>query len=229
MAKSNKHIIALLFVILPFYLVAILQKLVLNRNQYMVQEFLGIYMLLSLAGIITILVTNKYYLNQKITLFIETKGKFIQDIALGFLLLCFAFFIYSVANITYERWIPSAYDNAEIRALLDDIFQNNLHGIIFIGPFIWLNEIFLVLSIAFLLNNLWKLNSNKYWSIAAIILVSLLISLLQIDRGLTRMITALLIYISTGLVYFNYRRIYPLLISAILIQTIDLVSYWIYN
>lgn len=229
MAKSKKHIIALLFVILPFYLVAILQKLVLNRNQYMVQEFLGIYMLLSLAGIITILVTNKYYLNQKITVFIETKGKFIQDVSLGFLLLGFTYFMFSLANITYARWIPSTYDNIEIRALLDEIFQNNLYGIIFIGPFIWLNEIFLILSVVFILNNLWKLNSHKYWAIMGIVIMAVLISLLQIDTSIPRMITTWFIYMSVGLVYLNYQRIYPLLISAILVQSIDLISYWIYN
>ena len=229
MHKKTKNIIAVGIVIIPFYLSAFLQKTIINQSEIYVQKFLGIYMLLSILGISVILLTNKYFLKNKWEVFASSKGKIIVDITLAFLLLSIMYFINSLGNITYFRWIPTDIDRTVIINLISEIFSNNLYGFIMVGPFNWLNELFAVLSLTFLLNNLWEINNKKYWIWTSIIIASLLFTLLQIDQGIPSMINTFIIITISNYIYFRYRRIYPLLFAAIIYQTIDLVSFWIYH
>jgi|LGOV01.1.fsa_nt_gb membrane protease YdiL (CAAX protease family) len=228
MHKKIKNIIAVGLVIIPFYLLAFLQKTLLNQSDIYVQKFLSIYMLLSIIGITAIVLINKYFLKNKWEVFASSKGNTIIDISLAFLILSIHYFINSLGRITYFKWIPTDIDRSAIINLLSDIFSNNLYGFIMAGPFNWLNELFAVLSIAFILNNLWEINNKKYWIWTSIIIASLLFTLLQIDQGIPSMINTFIFIGISNYIYFRYRRIYPLLIAAIIYQTIDLISFWIY-
>ncbi|RLD76798.1 MAG: hypothetical protein DRJ07_15700, partial [Bacteroidetes bacterium] len=112
--------------------------------------------------------------------------------------------------------------------LLNKIFSNNLYAIIMVGPFNLLNEFFAVLSLAFILNNLWEISNKRYWIWTSILIASLLFTLLQIDHGIPSMINTFIIIGISNYIYFRYRRIYPLFIAGIIYQTIDLISFWIY-
>ncbi len=228
MNKITKNIIAVCIVVIPFYLSAFLQKTLINQSEIFVQKFLGIYMFLSILGISVILLTNKYFLKNKWSVFVSPKSKIIIDISLGFLLLCFSYFIISLGNITYFRWIPIEVDNSAIINLFKEIFSNNLYAIIMVGPFIWLNEIFAILSLAFILNNLWQISYKKHWIWISIFAVAMLFTLLQIDKGIPSMINTFLIISFSNFIYYKYRSIYPLLIAGIIYQSIDLIRFWIY-
>lgn len=228
MSKNIRHIIALLLVIVPFYLGAFLRKVLLDKADLMAEEFLGYYMLLSFLGIAVVLLINKYLLKNSLKAFLPAKGKFIYDLSLAFLLLGMFFFIQSLGRITYVQWIPQYIDRTAITELLNSIFSNFVHGVIIIGPFVWSNEIFAVLSLAFILNNFWALNDKKSWSWFIIFFASLLFSLLQIDNGIAAIIDSFLLVSFSNYIYYHYRSIWPLLIAAILFQTIDLITYWVY-
>jgi len=228
MHKKTKNIIAAGIVVIPFYLSAFLQKTLINQSDIYVQKFLSIYMLLSIIGIMAIVIINKYFLKNKWEVFAYPKGKLIIDISLAFLILSLHYFINSLGKITFFRWISTDIDRTVIINLLTEIFSNNLYGFIMVGPFNWLNELFAVLSIAFLLNNLWEINNKKYWIWTSIIITSILFTLLQIDQGIPTMINTFIIISISNCIYYRYRRIYPLLIAAIIYQTIDLISFWVY-
>ncbi len=228
MHKKTKNIIAVGIVVIPFYLSAFLQKTLLNQSDIYVQKFLSIYMLLSIIGITAIILINKYFLKNKWEVFASPKGKLIIDISLAFLILSTHYFINSLGKITYFKWIPTDIDRSVIINLLTEIFSNNLYAFIMIGPFNWLNELFAVISIAFILNNLWEINTKKYWIWTSILIAALIFALLQIDQGIPSMINTFIIISISNYIYFRYRRIYPLLIAAIIYQTIDLISFWIY-
>ena len=228
MNSKTKNIIAVGIVVIPFYFSAFLQKILINQSEIFVQKFLGIYMILSIFGISVILLTNKYLLKNKWSVFATPKGRVIIDISLGFLLLSFMYFINSLGNITYFKWIPTDVDRSIMINLLKEIFSNKLYAMIMVGPFNWLNEIFAVLSIVFILNNLWQISNKKHWIWISIIGTAMLFTLLQIDQGIPSMINTFLIISFSTFIYYKYRSIYPLLIAGILYQTIDLIRFWIY-
>lgn len=228
MSKNAKHIIAILILVIPFYVAAILQKILLSREEILAEEFLAYYMLLNALGVSVVLLTNKFLLKHTFKAFVPSESRFVYDVVLAFLLLGAFYFIQSLSRISYGVWIAQEVDRAAMVELLNSIFSNFIHGIIIIGPFTWFNEAFAVLSLAFILNNLWALYPSKKWAWISIIGAALLFSLLQIDNGWSAVIDSLVLVSFSNYIYYHYRSIWPLFIAATLFQTIDLASFWIY-
>ena len=175
-----------------------------------------------------ILLTNKYLLKNSLKVFVPAQKKFIYDIVLAFLLLGTFYYIQSLGKISYAHWIAQEVDRTVIAELLNKIFSNFIHGIIIIGPFTWSNQAFAVVSLAFLLNNLWEINTSKAWVWISILAAAILFSLLQIDNGWSAVINSLLLVSFSNSVYYHYRSIWPLFMAGTLFQTIDLATWWIY-
>lgn len=228
MNKVTRHIIATLLIIVPFYMSAFLQRVLLEQHDVLVEEFMGFYMLLSLVGISAVLVINKFWLKNNLNVFIQTKPRLVYDFALGFLLLGTFYFIQSVEKVTYANWFSYEVDRSAIIQLLDDVFSKFLYGIMIIGPFTWFEALFSVLSVVFVLNCLWAVNNNKHWPWIPIFLTALIVALLQINNGPSAIISSFLIISFSNIIYYKYRSVIPLLIATILFQSIDLITYWIY-
>lgn len=228
MSSKVRHIIALI-IIVPFYFLAILQRILFTQSELLAERFLAIYMMLSIIGISVVLMTNKYFLKNKLSVFIKTDRKLIIDIALALLLLGAFYFVQSLERITYGVWFPYETDRTAIIELLNSIFSNVSYSIIIVGPFNWLNEGFAVLSIAFILNNLWLLFPDKKLKLLSLIFAAVIFSLLQINNGIAAIMSSFILITISNFVYYKYRCIFPLLIASILMQTIDLISFWVYN
>ena len=186
------------------------------------------YMLYTFIGLLVIYFTNKYLLKNTLIVFASQKGSLLLDVSIAFLLMIFAYFVFSIGNITYGRWFFVEIDRTQMIKSLNEMFSNPTYTAFLLGPFIWMTEGFLVFSRAFILNNLWEINQNKYWVWTSIILVALLGAFIQISNGPPAIINWFIILMAWGFIYYKYRRIYPLLIAGILMQTIELISYWIY-
>jgi hypothetical protein len=228
MSKTTKHIVAVLIIVLPFYLLAILQKALFDRKDFLVEEFFGYYMLLSILGITVVLLTNKFLLKNNIKTFFPANQKLIYDFSLGLLLLGAFYFIQSVERYKHGYWIIQEIDRSAMADLINNIFSNFVHGVIIIGPFTWFNEAFAILSLAFILNNLWAINSKKGWILFSIFIAAIIFSLLQIDNGWSAVISSFILVSISNSVYYHYRSVIPLFLAATLFQTIDLISYWVY-
>lgn len=229
MSSKVRQIIALIIIIVPFYFLAILQRILFTQSELLAERFLAIYMMLSIIGISVVLMTNKYFLKNKLSVFIKTDRKLIIDIALALLLLGAFYFVQSLERITYGVWFPYETDRTAIIELLNSIFSNVTYSIIIVGPFNWLNEGFAVLSIAFILNNLWLLFPDKKLKLLSLIFAAVIFSLLQINNGIAAIMSSFILISISNFVYYKYRCIFPLLIASILMQTIDLISFWVYN
>ncbi len=228
MVIKRKNIISLAIILIPFYGVAIMQKILLTKEEILVEEYLGFYMLMGIIGISTILIINKYLLNNTISIFRTKESKIILDLALSLLLLSIFYFIKSIEDITYGLWISTEIDRTSINNLLDNIFNNTLFSIIIIGPFNWINEAFLSLSVVFILYNFWEMSKKKSWIWITVIFTGFLIGLLNYSNGFPAMISSFIIIVVSSYTYYNYRSFLPLFIAGIMHQTIDLISYWIY-
>lgn len=227
MNNKFKYILALALIIIPFYFLIIIEKSISTIN-ISAGSLFGRYLLFCIVGICAIYAINRFFLKGLAINFFKKKENTLINIALGLLMLSITYFIISLGNITYFRWIPNNTDNSETVLALEKIMSNNFYVIVLLGPFIWITELFLVLSKAFILNNFWALSQKKIWIWISILGTALLISLTQIDKGIPVIINTFLIVFASNILYFKYRSITPLLISAIILQTIDLVSFWVY-
>ena len=227
MKKSIRNIIAISVIVIPFYLAAILEK-AFGEVDFSIDGIFGMYLLYTFLGLLTIYFTNKYLLNKNLKVFASSKGSFIIDISLAFLLLIFIFFIMSLGNITYGRWLPTDPDRENIVNILKDIFSDPTYTIFLLGPFIWVTEGFMAISRAFILNNLWELKPNKTWAWTSIVITAMFCSLVQINNGIPGMLNWFFIFLATNTLYYKYRRVYPIIIAGILLQTIELIGFWVY-
>ena len=228
MPKRNRHILAIFIILIPFYLTAILQKFLFDQKEVLVEEFLAYYMLLSMLGVGAVLLCNKYLLNNNFEVFLWRRRKLIYDIALAFVLMGIFYFIQSIERASYAHWFQFEKDRTAVDLLMQDIFSNYLNGIIIIGPFTWFEEAFTVLSLAFILNNLWEINKQAAWAFFSIMITASLLALLQVQNGPSAMISSFIILSISNFIYYKYRSIVPLFIAGVLFQTIDLITYWVY-
>ncbi len=227
MKRSTRNIIAILIVVFPIYLVAIIEKIMV-KTDLSIDGIFGGSMLYTFLGLLVIYFTNKYLLKNSLKVFISQKGSLLLDISISFSLLIVMFFVFKLGEATYNHWFIVDIDKTKISNTLNEIFSNNEYIIFLLIPFVWLTEIFIVLSQAFILNNLWELKSNKLWSWVSIIGMALLGAFVHIDIGTPGVISWFLILTASSFIYFKYRRVYPIIFASILYQTIDLISYWVY-
>jgi hypothetical protein len=229
MKRQDKNIIALAIILIPFYFVAILQKVLFTKDQILVEEYLGYYMLLGIIGISSILLTNKYFLNNKITVFREAESKIVLEISLAGFILSIFYLLKSIEVISYGNWFYKEVNNPDTDELFLKIFDNTLYSILIIGPFVWLNEAFIALSIGFILINLWLLNHKKIWVWTSIMITGSIFAIVQINLGVPEMINSFIIIIVSGYIFYKYRSIIPFLLASIIHQTIDLGNFWYYT
>ncbi len=214
--------------VIPFYMVAIFEKIS-GLADFTVQSLLDKYMAYTIVGLLIIFLTNKYLLRNTWRVFVSDKGSLLLDISLGFLFLIIMYLVFSIGNVTYARWFTAETDQTAISNTLREIFSSPVYTVLFLGPFIWISESFMVISRAFILNNLWELSSSKTWAWVSVIATAMLCSLTQWDNGIPGMINWFLIFLAANTLYFKYRRVYPLLIAGVLLQSIGLVSFWVYK
>lgn len=227
MNNKIKYIVALSIIIIPFYFLTIIEK-VTSTVEISANSLFGKYLIFCIVGIGAIYSINRFFLKRLAVKFFKKKENALINITLGLLLLSITYFIISLGNITYFRWIPMNTDNSQTIAALTKIMSNNFYTIVLLGPFIWITELFLVLSRAFILNNFWALSQKKIWICSSILGMAMLLSLTQIDKGIPVIMNTFLMVLISNILYFKYRSITPLLISAIILQTIDLISLWVY-
>lgn len=228
MSKTIRHIIALFIILIPFYGVSITQKFLFSQSEILVEEFFGIYLLLSASGLLMVFILNKYLLGNSIQVFRTSKSKLIIDIGIAFFLLAVFYFIQGVERNTYGKWLATEIDRTAIAKLLNIIFSDNLYTILIIGPFNWFNEGFASISIAFILINLWTLSNKKIYITISIIAVAILMALLQVNNGVPSMISSFLIISVANIIFYKYRSVVPILLASITFQTIDLLNYLIH-
>ncbi|KAA3637887.1 MAG: hypothetical protein DWQ02_06040 [Bacteroidetes bacterium] len=227
MGKQVRNILAILVILIPFYLLSIWQK-VFGTVDFSLKSVFIIYPLFSVVGILAMLLLNRYFLRKNIKVF-AGEGSYLLDVAFAFLLLIIFYFVFSIQEISYGRWLPFERQNDEMMALFQVMLSNPVYTIILLGPFIWITESFAAFSRAFLLDNLWDFSNSKWWSWTSIVFIALICALVRIDNGPATVISWFLVFLATNYLFFRYRRVLPLILAGILYQTISLGTYWYYN
>lgn len=225
-SKNIKIIIVVLIGIIPFYAFAVIDK-VFNQPNISIQGFFLIYMPITAIALFILFLLNKYFLKQTIASYNVERKNLLSDIAVMFILLVGASFIQITFNLFLKDALPSRQDNTKILSALQEIFTNPFYALVFLIPFIWITQSFLIFSRIFLLKNLWELSKNKIWIWSVVILSSILFVLPEIDKSILSILISFSVILFFNITYFFYRRFYPLIFAAIFYQTIQMLDFWI--
>ena len=226
MNKKTKQILAVLMGILPFYTFAFYDKLN-NQTDLSIQSFFLVYLPITAFALGIILLLNYFFLKQKISDYNSLKKNYLLDIAIVFLLMIGSSFIHISINLFLKNIFPNNNDNSEVLKVLQTIFDNPFYALMFLIPFTWITQTFLFFSKIFLLKNLWDISANKVWIWSVIIISTMFFSLIEIDKGIISILVSFSVGLLYAITYLYYRRFLPLIIAAILIQTIQMIDFWI--
>ena len=226
MNKKTKQIFAVLIGVLPFYTFAVYDKLN-NQPNLSIQSFFLVYLPVTAFALGIILLLNYFFLKQKTSDYNSRKKNFLLDIAIVFLLMIGSSFIHISINLFFKNIFPNNNDNSEVLKVLQTIFDNPFYALMFLIPFTWITQTFLVSSKIFLLKNLWNISANKVWIWSVIIISTTFFSLIEIDKGIIGILISFSVGLLFAIAYLYYRRFLPLIIAAILAQTIQMIDFWI--
>ena len=223
---NSKKIIAVIIGVMPFYIFAVIDKIY-NEQEITINTFFLIFMPIAALALCILLLLNRFFLKQKIADYNSGKNNYLLDIAVALLLMLGATFINTVANLFLKDFFPTGLDNSKILELLKTIFDNPFYALLFLIPFTWITQTFLIFSRIFLLKNLWDLSANKIWIWSVIIISTIFFTLSQIDKDILYILIYFSITLLFSITYFYHRRILPLILAAILSQTIQMIDFWI--
>ena len=141
-------------------------------------------MLFGIVGISIVLLSNKFILKQKLTVFRNSNSKIIAEFVLAGVILSTFYLLKSIEAISYGIWFNEVSDITVVNELFSKIFDNTLYSILIIGPFSWFNEIFSALSVGYILINLfWHFSEKKIWVWCSILFTGTILAIVQINLG----------------------------------------------
>ena len=228
--KNNSNFIRLLLVTvaaLPAYLYVIIEK-VAGQSHYSVSDLLGWQLLIISAGILWLMIINKYILKNSIKDLSPGSGTLLLDISVGFLLLISVYLLDTAGRLSYYQWITETTpDRTVLIQSLKTIAANPYYSIVWLGPVTVLGQLFLELSRTIFLKNFWDSINYPFYNWLVILFFAILLSLLQIDRGWTGMISGFIIALLFNITYYKYRRLLPLILASILFQYLSMLGLWL--
>lgn len=215
MNKTIRSILAISIAILPINLIMIWYRL--TQTASFSTADMTLYPLLFGGGtIILILFLNKFLLKDTFkTTFNSGKGTWYWDILVGLGLTAIYFTIFFLQRVTLMQWIPNNNPpNTDLINVMIDLANSPLLMVIWFGPVLWIGiALFEELSRVFLLKCLWNTSENKYWHIATIFLASVIIGVVHLYQGLAGIISIGILSVITGICFYKYRRLLPLVIA----------------
>lgn len=164
---------------------------------------------------------KRFFLKETFTEFNSGKGKWSSDILWGFGLTTIYFILFYVERLTLSN-ILSFNPNMELLGLMLDMRESPILLILWFGPVLWIGiALYEELIRVFILSSLWKISNKQIWSIAVIIISALIIGFAHWSQGSYGVVTIAIKSIISGLFFYKYRRLLPLVIAHVLYDGIQ--------
>jgi membrane protease YdiL (CAAX protease family) len=179
------------------------------------------------GNILLILALNRYLLKEKITDFNPGKGKWYWDFLISLVLTAIYFLLMVVEQATIAQLLPKGRPpSQEVINMMIGLANNPILLAIWLGPVVWIGvALFEELGRVFFLNCLWRLSKNKYWELIAVIFVASLWGFAHLYQGAFGIISVSIQGLIMGFYYYRYRRIWPLIISHALYDSIQVIMF----
>lgn len=224
MNQTLKNLLAIAVGILPINVIMIWYRLT-QTDTFTTIDMLVYPLLFGGGNIVLILVLNKFLLKQKIKDFNPGSGKWYWDITAGIILTIIYFGLLIIEQKTITDYLPQAKPaSQELINLLVDLANNPVLLAIWLGPVVWIGvALFEELQRIFFLNCLWKLSGNHYWQLFTIFLVSVIWGVTHLYQGTFGIISVSIQGLVMSLYYYRYRRIWPLIVSHALYDSVQIM------
>jgi len=226
MKQNFKNILAICIGILPLNIAMIWYRLT-SSEELTISDMLIYPLLIGGGSILLILALNKYLLKQRLIDFNIGKGKWHLDILIGLGLTIIYFLLVFVERATILRILPQGDPpSREVIDLMIGLTSNPILLALWLGPVVWIGvAIFEEIQRVFFMNCLWKLSENKIWQIFVIFFVAVIWGVLHLYQGTFGIISVSIQGLVMGLYYFKYKRIWPLIISHALYDSIQIIMF----
>lgn len=184
-------------------------------------------LLLGGGNILLILALNRYLLKESFRSFNSGNKMCWWDIMSGVVL-----FVVYVVLIFAERATLSGIlstgkpPSQEVLNLMIDLAGNPLLLAIWLGPVVWIGvAMFEEISKVFFLNCLWQISKQKRWEITAVFFVAALFGITHLYQGTFGIVSSGIQGLVAGFFYYKYRRLWPLIISHALYDSLQIVMF----
>jgi membrane protease YdiL (CAAX protease family) len=226
MQKRLTNILSICIGILPINILMIWYRLT-HTDGFTTSDMLVYPIIFGGGNILLILALNKFLLKEKISDFNFGKWKWYLDIFVGLVLTAIYFLLVFVEQATIARLLPQGKPpSKEVLNLMIDLAHNPLLLAVWLGPVVWIGvALFEELSRVFFYNCLWRLSTNKYWELFTILLVAAIWGLGHLYQGTFGIISISFQGVIMGLYYYKFRRIWPLIISHALYDSLQIIAF----
>lgn len=226
MSQNLKNILAICIGIIPLNIAMLWYRLT-SAEEFTISDMLIYPLLIGGGSILLILALNKYLLKQRLIDFNIGKGKWHLDILIGLGLTIIYFLLVFVERATILRILPQGNPpSREVIDLMIGLTSNPILLALWLGPVVWIGvAIFEEIQRVFFMNCLWKLSENKIWQIFVIFFVAVIWGVLHLYQGTFGIISVSIQGLVMGLYYFKYKRIWPLIISHALYDSIQIIMF----
>ena len=218
--KNLKSLIALtIMVFIPFGMMIWFRS---HQSSGFASTELILYPLLFGGGsIIVLYFLKKYFLQEPLSDFNSGKGNWKTDILWGLALVTIYFILFYVERLTLSNLL-SFNSNTELLGLMLDMRESPWLLIIWFGPVLWIGiALYEELIRVFILTSLWKFSKNILWTVAVIMIASIIIGLAHWSQGSYGMVTIGIKSMVSGFFFYKYRRLAPLVIAHVLYDGIQ--------
>jgi membrane protease YdiL (CAAX protease family) len=218
--KIIKQLIALtIIVLIPFGLMIWFRSH--NSSGFASVELIIYPLLFGGLSIGILYLLKRFYLKESLIDFSSGKGKWTTDILWGLALTTIYFILFYVERLTLSN-ILSFNSNMELLGLMLDMRKSPILLVIWFGPVLWIGiALYEELIRVFILSSLWKFSNKQVWSIVVIIISALIIGFAHWSQGSYGIVTIGIKSIVSGLYFYKYRRLFPLVIAHVLYDGIQ--------
>jgi membrane protease YdiL (CAAX protease family) len=226
MNQKLKSILAICTGILPVSIIMIWYRLT-HADAFTTNEMLLYPLFIGGFNILLILALNKYLLKGLLSDFNPGTGKWHMDIIAGLALTAIYFLLVFIERATVMRFLPQGKPpSPEVINLMTDLSNDPLLLAIWLGPVVWIGvALFEELQRVFFMNCLWQLSKNKYWEIFTIIFVAMAWGFMHLYQGPFGIISVSIQGLVMGFYFHKFRRIWPLIISHALYDSIQIIMF----
>lgn len=198
-----------------------------HTEGFTTSEMLFYPLIIGSANILLILALNRYLLKEKWLSFNPGKGKWYWDIFTGLALTVIYFLFLFAERATMANLLPlGPPQSQEVIKLMIDLANNLLYLAIWLGPVVWIGvAMFEEVARVFFLNCLWRLSNNRYWEWFAVLLVSVFWGVTHLYQGAFGIFSVSVQGIIMGVYYYKFRRIWPLIISHALYDSLQIIMF----
>jgi membrane protease YdiL (CAAX protease family) len=170
---------------------------------------------------------NKYLLNERLKSFSLGKGSWYLDIFTGISLAAVYFILMFLERPIFSSLLPQGTPpSQEVIDLMMGLAADPLLLAIWLGPVVWIGvAAFEEMVRIFFLNCLWKLGHKRSWEVFSIVLVSVFTGVMHIYQGRSGIISVSIQGLVAGFFFYRYRRIWPLIISHGLYDSIQILMF----